>query len=187
MRAVGAPDATSRRGRCETASVDIADFWRLVDDARAAGSCESQAQDLQSALRTRGLDETIGFSRLFDEALDALYTWDLWAVAYIVQGGCSDNGFEYFRAWVISQGQSAFDLALSDPAAFGMAIDPQSNDEDRECEDLLYAAQTVHKELTGEYGPTRTSGHPSGPQGEPWEEGDLERTGGWSGRGPRPV
>ena len=152
-----------------------ADFWQLVDDARAAGSCESQAAHLQSALRSCGLDETVAFSRVFNEALDALYTWDFWAVAYIVQGGCSDDGFEYFRAWVISQGQSAFDLALSDPAGFGMAIDPENDDEDRECEDLLYVAQTVHEELTGDYGPTRTTGSPAGPQGEPWEEDDLER------------
>lgn len=129
---------------------------------------------MQSLLRSRGLDDAIAFSVLLDEALDALYTWELWAVAYVVQGGCSDDAFEYFRAWVISQGRSAFELAFSDPAAFGMTIDPESDDEDRECEDLLYAAQTVHEELTGEYGPTRTIARPAEPRGEPWDEGDLE-------------
>ncbi len=91
--------------------MDQAVFWQLVDDARAAGSCESQEEHVQSVLRSRGLDDAIAFNVLLDEALDALYTWELWAVAYVVQGGCSDDAFEYFRAWVISQGRLAFELA----------------------------------------------------------------------------
>ena len=154
--------------------MDQAAFWRIIDDARGAASCELLAARVQSALRSRGHDETIAFSFLFDEALDALYTWDLWAVAYIVRGGCSDDGFEYFRSWVISQGQQAFDLAVSDPAEFGTAIDPDTEDEDLECEDLLYAAQQVHLELTGEYGPARMIGHPQQPRGQRWEEDELE-------------
>lgn len=154
--------------------MDQAAFWQIIDAARGAGSCELLAASVQSALRSRGLDETIAFNVLFDEALDALYTWDLWAVAYIVHGGCSDDAFEYFRSWVISQGQQAFDLAVSDPATFGMAIDPDTDDEDLECEDLLYAAREAHKELTGEYGPERINAYPEQPLGQRWEEDELE-------------
>ena len=93
--------------------MDQAAFWQIIDAARGAGSCELLARERAvGPAPAVGSIETIAFNVLFDEALDALYTWDLWAVAYIVHGGCSDDAFEYFRSWVISQGQQAFDLAV---------------------------------------------------------------------------
>jgi Protein of unknown function (DUF4240) len=32
------------------------------------------------------------------------YRDPLWAAAYLVNGGCSDDGFEYFRGWLIMHG-----------------------------------------------------------------------------------
>ena len=113
--------------------------------------------------------------RLFDAALDQLYTWDLWAVAYIVQGGCSDDGFEYFRGWVISQGRRAHALAMSDPGALGLVIDPAGEDDERECEDLLYAGRQAYEHLTGEYGPDPFVPFLETPRGERWDEDQLER------------
>ena len=53
-----------------------------------------------------------------------MYTWDLWGVAYILKGGCSDDGFEYFRAWLIARGRDFVAQALADPEGLGVAIDP---------------------------------------------------------------
>ena len=33
-----------------------------------------------------------------------LYRWDMWAAAYLIGGGCSDDGFIDFRAGLIAQG-----------------------------------------------------------------------------------
>src|SRR5262245_27112681 len=110
------------------------------------------AAAVRTALVRLGRDETADFVRLFDDALDGLYTWDLWGVAYLVQGGCSDDAFENFRAWVISRGRAAWELAVRDPNALGLAIDPDSSDEERECEDLLYAGQEAYEQLTGTSG-----------------------------------
>ncbi len=93
--------------------MDIERFWEIIETAGGA-SCEDRAAAVSANLVQLGRDETAEFVRLFDDTLDQLYTWDLWAVAYIVQGGCSDDGFEYFRGWVISQGRRAHALALSD-------------------------------------------------------------------------
>ncbi len=154
--------------------MDEATFWRLIDETRAAGGDEQQAAALEARLRAGGLDDVVGFGRMMDRCLDALYTWDLWAVAYLVQGGCSDDGFEYFRCWVIASGRDAFTLASTDPVAFGSGIDPDGDEEDREREALLYVAGRVHEELTGEYGPPRETPPPAEPAGEPWDEDDLD-------------
>jgi hypothetical protein len=89
--------------------VDIERFWEVIETAGGA-SCEDRAAAVTANLVRLGRDETADFVRLFDDTLDELYTWDVWAVAYIVQGGCSDDGFEYFRGWVISQGAEPMPL-----------------------------------------------------------------------------
>ena len=33
------------------------------------------------------------------------------------QRGCSDDGFDYFRGWLIARGRQAFDQAVADPDA----------------------------------------------------------------------
>ncbi len=154
--------------------MDIERFWEIIERAGGA-SCEDRAAAVTSRLVQLGREETAEFVRLFDRTLDELYTWDLWAVAYIVQGGCSDDGFEYFRGWVISQGRRAHALALSDPGALGLAIDADSDAEERECEDLLYAGRQAYEELTGEYGPDRVAPVLDSPAGEHWDDRDLER------------
>ncbi len=40
---------------------------------------------------------------------------ELWAVAYIINGGCSEDGFDYFRAWLTSQGKVIYENAIKDP------------------------------------------------------------------------
>jgi hypothetical protein len=152
--------------------VDIERFWEIIETAGGA-SCEDRAAAVTAKLVQLGREETAEFVRLFDGTLAQLYTWDLWAVAYIIQGGCSDDGFEYFRGWVISQGRRAHSLALSDPGALGLAIDPDSEDEERECEDLLYAGVQAYEELTGDY-PNRARPIVNSPAGVRWEEDELE-------------
>jgi hypothetical protein len=31
--------------------------------------------------------------------MDRSYRNDLWAAGYLINGGCSDDGFDYFRGW----------------------------------------------------------------------------------------
>ena len=61
---------------------------------------------MRSATRSRSPpDELIEFHRLFNRAMDDAYIWDLWGAAYLINGGCSDDGFAYFRSWLISRGR----------------------------------------------------------------------------------
>jgi hypothetical protein len=47
------------------------------------------------------------------QSTDQLNTWEHWALAYTVRGGCGDDAFDYFKAWAVSKGQPAFDAIKS--------------------------------------------------------------------------
>jgi hypothetical protein len=39
----------------------------------------------------------------------------LWAAAYVINGGCSDDGSDYFHGWLILQGKDVFERVVADP------------------------------------------------------------------------
>ena len=70
------------------------------------------------------------------------YRWDLWAAAYLIQGGCSDDGFEYFCDWLISLGKHRFEAALRNPDSLAEVIEDEDDEEGREFE--AFAAAVIH-------------------------------------------
>ena len=49
------------------------------------------------------------------------YWTPLWAAAYVINGGCSDDGFDYCRGWLILQGREVFEHVVADPRTlFGL-------------------------------------------------------------------
>ena len=81
------------------------DFWHLIETARAEckGDGGKQVALIQEKLQVLPNREILDFDRLLHEQMRASYNRDLWAAAYIINGGCSDDGFDYFRAWLIAQ------------------------------------------------------------------------------------
>ncbi len=53
---------------------------------------------------------------------NAAYRTDIWALAYLLRGGCSDDSFEAFRGWLILQGRKVFEATLADPDGFNVAL-----------------------------------------------------------------
>jgi Protein of unknown function (DUF4240) len=89
-------------------------FWTLIDGA-AHGNNEARVANLRDGLSKLTADELIGFSLAFGSKLNDAYTWDLWAAAYVANGGASDDGFAYFRYWLISRGREAFERVVKEP------------------------------------------------------------------------
>jgi hypothetical protein len=56
----------------------------------------------------------------------------LWGAAYLINGGCSDDGFDYFRRWLILQGHKVFQAAIANPDSLADVVDP--DEEFIECE-----------------------------------------------------
>ena len=135
------------------------------------------------------LAQIIAFDRLFLlKRLDA-YRWNLWGVAHLICGYCSDDSFDDFRHWLISQGRQAFERVLQNPEAVidllesqgQMALIKANPAACVQCESLPYASYDAYKALAGEDMPSLDIDSiidifPRKPAGKCWNEDDLPTT-----------
>jgi hypothetical protein len=121
------------------------EFWSLIDATRSDNPYE-HAEAVQTALSQKPASEIVDFEQHMVELLSASYSWNLWGAAHLINGGCSDDGFDYFRGWLITQGRSVFENALADPDSLA---DIPELDEDLECEDILFVARSAYESVTG--------------------------------------
>jgi len=150
--------------------MDLDGFWSLIGQARTApGGPSEHASELERLLRKKSPSEIEEFARIQGDLMRASYRWDLWGAAYVINQGCSDDGFDYFRGWLLMQGRQVWDAALRDPET--LAEIPIAGDV--QCEDALYVASKAYEESTGRTLPPQHP-QPSEPTGVPWKESDLE-------------
>lgn len=158
--------------------MDKPQFWQLMEDAKekSGGDCEAEARQLQSLLVPLPAEEIAAFDRIFNALRAAAYRWDLWGAAYLINGGCSDDGFEYFRWWLIGQGKAMYEAALADPDSLADLIQDNIvwSDGEVECEDIGYAAMAAYQEKTGQKMPAEEYSHESEPDGVEWNEEELD-------------
>ena len=127
-------------------------FWSLIEESHtlAHGDDNAQCKILQGQLEQLPATEIQSFDQIYDEMRMASYDNRLWAAAYIINGGCSDDGFEYFRGWLISRGQKVFDAALQDPGSLAEVITHEEGEGDFELEEMLYIARRAYEKKTGQ-------------------------------------
>jgi len=94
--------------------VDRDGFWGLVEDARASvddtvADPDGVADALTKVLAAAEAEEIAGFGVELARLLVESYRWDLWAAAYLINSGASEDGFDSFRGWLIAQGREAQD------------------------------------------------------------------------------
>jgi Protein of unknown function (DUF4240) len=153
--------------------MDTSTFWRLIEDSRAAADdVEEHTVRLVDRLAALAPQEIVAFHSEYRRHKARAYTWRLWAAGYLINGGCSDDGFEYFRDWLIAQGQQVFEWALADADSLTDLDLPQ--DQDAEAEDLGGAAQAAYRRLIGIDIPLEHVASPAAPAGEPWQDEDLD-------------
>lgn len=111
-------------------------FWNII--AKACSNpheAEDWDERLQAVLKKLKPDEIIEWNHIFDRLAAKAYTVDLWAAAYLINGGASDDGFYYFRCWLIGMGRKAYAAAIADPDSL---VDVLVEGTDAEAE--IYAA-----------------------------------------------
>src|SRR5262245_50822814 len=115
-------------------------FWRIVDEvAKSGNDPDDHLQALRQSLSGLSLDEIIAFEIKFRRLLNNAYTWDLWGAAYVIHSGCSDDGFEYFRRWLVSRGREAYEAAISNADSLAdLDLLPTGPDGCWEFEDFYY-------------------------------------------------
>ena len=92
-------------------------FWAYIQDCHVAsgGDMDQKDQLIKAAIGRLSGEEAETFYTIFNQTMDAAYTWGLWGAAYIIDGGCGDDAFADFRAALISRGRSAFQNATANP------------------------------------------------------------------------
>ncbi|MEV0897151.1 DUF4240 domain-containing protein [Actinoplanes sp. NPDC049802] len=150
-------------------------FWNLVEAARSSVADPSDAD--QVGLRARRLldelplDEVAELARAEWELRARSYRVDLWGAAYLINGGCSDDGFEYFRGWLIAQGRDVFERAVADPDTLA-DVPGVGQSPDLESEDMFGVAHLAYWDRAGE-APPNTSNYPD--RGESWDFDDDDQ------------
>lgn len=128
---------------------------------------DKKCELLDAELRRLPLDEVCSFHRYFYECQDRAYNWELWAAAYIIGGGCSDDAFSDFRSTLISMGRQTFERALANPESLA---DMDYDAEIAHYEGYQYVPTTVETELGGGRQFPRCRAHPAEPSGKIWDE-----------------
>ncbi len=124
------------------------EFWKLIAKSRrGTEDIDEQMDRLAELLRDLPPKEVVSFDQRFLECARAAFRNDLWAAAYIINGGCSDDGFDYFVGWLVAQGRAYFEAALADPPKAGRRVQPG---DEVECCDIWSLAARVYEETTGE-------------------------------------
>ena len=147
------------------------DFWSVIDQARAGSSASASPERLSEILNRLSDDEIRDFGHMFYEKVCDLNKWQLWAAGYVIAGGMSDDGFHYFRSWIVGKGKHAFAVAMKDPDELGSFVD--NNEVDNEL--LEYVAVNILEQRGVEEDPRDRSDRRADeePTGEPFDEGTL--------------
>lgn len=160
------------------------EFWNVLK-----GPNQSEQYDIQqhvnlirSRLDCMSIPQYLEFVQLFRERLDDLYTWDLWAVAYIVKdAGCGDSSFEDFRAAIICQGPALYTLAMEAPDDLA---DVPNIELFKHAGDLNFAIPNHFTEISRDENQSLSEEEaeafdiprilPTSPKGDPWDENDTK-------------
>lgn len=125
-------------------------FWAIVQKAvDEAGDDEDEYLEVvMHELSKLSLKEMVGFRLRTDKLLYDSYTSEMWCAGYLMNGGCSDDGFEYFRLWVISRGRKVYEAALANPDNLIDYIAEDTEVDFFEFELFWYAAIDAFEEAT---------------------------------------
>ena len=99
------------------------------------------------------------------------YTWDLWAAAYVIEDGCSDDCFRDFRAYLISLGRTPYEAALKDPDALAPVVEDAETGDWENADD---PASEAYEDASGEELPGGDGDLSGRPRGEPWDDEDQD-------------
>lgn len=127
------------------------EFWELIDSSREAadGDPEEQADLLVERLTRLDPDAVAYFARHFESRYNRASQWDLWAAAWILLDGVSDDAFDAFRCWLIAQGREVFEGAVHDADSLARLLDGFDEELDGDGEEVGYAADEAYLQLTG--------------------------------------
>jgi hypothetical protein len=135
--------------------MDEDEFWTIIETARAASGRSTLGEALGDVLIGLPPERVLDFEERFEALSDVVYRWDVWAAAYLIGGGCSDDSFMDFRAGLLGLGREWFERVAAAPdslAGHPLVLESGSAAELAELvfsEELSYAAMRAYERLSG--------------------------------------
>src|SRR5689334_3663092 len=96
--------------------MNIDEFWAIVERVHVAAPTDmnEKCRLLAAELGALPCAEISSFEEHFIDLFYQAFNWDIWAAAYMINHGCSDDGFMDFRSTLISLGRAPYECALKD-------------------------------------------------------------------------
>ena len=155
-------------------------FWKIIDTFVSDDKSEAEYAYAEFAERLEAMSraDILEFASAMRRELNTAHTWDMWGAAYLICGGCAEEGFAYFCGWLMAQGSEVFRQAVDHPDSLAEYLPDNEGDDVFEDEALLAAPLAAFEEKTGSYDGFELTERPvSEPAGEQWdieELGELE-------------
>jgi hypothetical protein len=157
-------------------------FWQLMEESRTRAKAVSRTEKpdfsdrhepaLQAVLEGLSAEDVAEFDSWFRRLSLKAYRWDLWAAAYWIGGGCSDDGFMDFRSNLVSLGKDAYTAILADPNALADVVGGPDTPF-MQAEGIGYIATKVYRKKTGKEPPDDpTRKYPKDPAGQDFDFDD---------------
>lgn len=151
--------------------IDEKVFWELIAINRNRSEDKFEfIEKISNQLEEFKPREIRRFERIFLTRYQELNRWEIWALAHIVRRGCGDDAFDYFKAWVISKGEKAFESIKN----LKISELKQLFDEDPQLEEMFWLSENVYENKTSELmSPVRVKKQKL--LGKEWKEDNLEK------------
>lgn len=127
-------------------------FWELIREAKSISrSAKEIPNHLERSLLNGSVEEIADFAAWLHMFLARAHDRRLWVAAAIVAGGLSDDGFEYFKCWLVAQGKEAYEAAIADPDSLADMeyVDQGYFRPQIEMEELLYVPSKAFEKAMG--------------------------------------
>lgn len=127
--------------------LDEESYWKIIDKSlKETTTQEDQEIFITAELEKLTPKEMIGFRLRTDKLLFDSYTSNLWCANYIISNGAVDDGFDYFRCWLISRGKDAYYKTQENPDYLVNLVGNEPHAYD--FESFWYVANNAFKNLT---------------------------------------
>ncbi len=93
------------------------DFWQIIASTHSDTRAGRLAR-LKEALAPLTPIDLIAFDTAYRTQRIRACHWDLRAAAFPINGGASDDGFDYFRDWLIAKSEEVFEGKTAESLGF---------------------------------------------------------------------
>jgi len=124
------------------------DFWKIIDNSKvvSGNNYQEQIASLTNNLASLTPTEIAKFDNTFTALLAFSYDYKLWGASYVINGGCSDDCFDYFREYLIAHGRDKFYATCQDPEN---CVNWIKSEEEDNWQGIRNSASTAYKQKTG--------------------------------------